>query len=230
MGLCIYCLQDSSSSQHRAHIVPESFLKNDVTLELGTECDECNNFASSLEKAFVYHNRIWTQIMVLRAPGKNGKKRKGMAHYTADDNAEVLTIRYQPRWVVGTAGEQRISFPDPKEYSDSKFRRCLGHISLNYIAWKLGWDVALESRFDELRNYVRYSSREKRWPYGQVSHDDSQPRRKLGIGLASDAPGLTIRLESYIDDFYFDPLQSSELADWIDRCNGQQIFYHQGST
>jgi hypothetical protein len=85
MGFCIYCLKDSSSSQQRAHIVPESFLRNDVTLEPGTECDECNNFAASLEQAFVYHNRLWTKIMILRAPGKMGKKRKRMAHYTADD-------------------------------------------------------------------------------------------------------------------------------------------------
>lgn len=230
MGICIYCLKDSSSSQHRAHIVPESFLHNDVTLEPGTECDDCNNFASSLEQAFIYHNRIWTQIMILRVPGKNGKKRKRMAHYAADDKAQILTIRYRPRWMDRSDGKRRVSLPNPSEYSDSKFRRCLGHISLNYIAWKFGWHVALESRFDELRRYVRYSSREKRWPYGQVSHDDSQPRRKLGIGLAPDAPGLTIRLESYIDDFYFDPLKSSELEAWIAQCNGQETLYHQGCT
>jgi hypothetical protein len=230
MGLCIYCLKDSSSSQQRAHIVPESILRNDVTLEPGTECDECNNFAASLEQAFVYHNRIWTQIMILRAPGKKGKKRKRMAHYTADDKAEMLTIRYSPRWVDESDGEKKISFPDPPEYSDSKFRRCLGHIALNYVAWKFGWRVALESRFDELRSYVRYSSRKKLWPYGQVSHDDSQPRRRLEIGLASDAPGLTIRLKSYIDDFYIDPLKSSELESWLRQCSGQETLYHQGST
>jgi len=68
------------------------------------------------------------------------------------------------------------------------------------------------------------------WPYGQVSHDDSQPRRKLEIGLASDAPGLTIRLKSYIDDFYIDPLKSSELESWLGQCSGQETLYHQGST
>lgn len=230
MGLCIYCLKESSSSQHRAHIVPEAFLQNDVTLEPGIECDECNNFAASLDQAFIYHNRIWTQIMTLRVPGKNGKKRKRMAYYSADDRTGMLSIRYRQRWLTETDGEKKISFPDPSEFSDSRFRRCLGHISLNYIAWKFGWQAALESRFDDLRKYVRYSSRKKRWPYGQVSHDDSQPRRRLGIGLAPGAPGLTIRFESYIDDFYFDPLQSSELKAWVAHCNGQETLYHQGST
>jgi hypothetical protein len=230
MKLCIYCLKESSSSQHRAHIVPEAFLQNDVTLESGTECDECNNFAAGLEQAFVYHNRIWTQIMTLRVPGKNGKKRKQMAHYSADDKAEMLAIRYLPRWSTEADGEKKISFPNPSEYSDSKFRRCLGHISLNYIAWKFGWQVALESRFDELRRYVRYSSQKKRWTYGQVSHDDSQPRRRLGLGLACGAPGLTIRLESFIDDFYFDPLKSSELEAWLADCNGRETLYHPART
>ncbi len=230
MGFCIYCLRDSSSSRHRAHIVPESFLQNDVTLELGTECDECNNFASNLEKAFIYHNRIWTQIMITRVPGKNGKRRKRMSHYTADDKGKILMIRYRPEWLQETDGEQKVFLPNPSEYNDSKFRRCLGHISLNYIAWKFGWQVALESRFNELRRYVRYSSRGKKWPYGQVSHDDSQPRRKLGIGLAPGAPGLIIRFESYIDDFYFDPLKTGELEAWIAQCNGKETLYHQAST
>ena len=167
--------------------------------------------------------------MILRAPGKNGKKRKRMAHYAADDDDKMLTIRYRPRWIENSIGSPSILFPNPSEYSDSKFRRCLGHISLNYIAWKFGWDVALEDRFDELRRYVRYSSREQRWPYGQVSYDDSQPRRKLGIALAPNAPGLTIRLVSYIDDFYFDPLGSNELEAWIAQCGGLENLYHQGS-
>lgn len=229
MGLCIYCLKDSSSSENRSHILPESFLQNGVTLEPGIECDECNNFAAGLEQAFVYHNRIWTQIMTLRVPGKNGKRRKRMAHYSADDKTEMLTIRYRPRWITEAAGEKRIFFPDPPEYSDAKFRRCLGHICLNYIAWKFGREVALENKFDELRRYVRYSRRTERWPYGQVSHDDSLPRRKLRLGLAPGAPGLSIRLESYIDDFYFDPLKTCELESWIARCNGQENLYHQGS-
>lgn len=229
MGICIYCLKDSSSSHQKAHIVPESFLQNDVTLAPGIECDDCNNSASSLEQAFIYHNRIWTQIMILRAPGKNGKKRKRMAHYAADDDDKMLTTRYRPRWVENSNRNPRILYPNPSEYSDSKFRRCLGHISLNYIAWKFGWDVALEDRFDELRRYVRYSSREQRWPYGQVSYDDSQPRRKLGIALAPNAPSLTIRLVSYIDDFYFDPLGSNELEAWIAQCGGLENLYHQGN-
>lgn len=230
MGICIYCLKDSSSSKSRAHIVPESLLQNDVTLELGVECDECNNYASKLEKAFVYHNRIWTQIMLLGAPGKNGKRRKRMANYSADEESKLLSIRFHSSWATEADGNLKIHMPNPSEFCDSKFRRCLGHISLNYLAWKFGWNVALESRFDELRRYVRYGSQEKRWPYGQVSYDDSRPRKRLAIGWVQDAPGLTVKLESYLDDFYFDPLQSCELEAWVGQRNGQEILYHQGST
>lgn len=230
MGICIYCLNESTASKSRAHIVPESFLQNDVTLPLGTECDDCNNFASTLEQSFVYHNRIWTQIMIHRVPGKKGRGRKRMSHYSADDKNGVLTIRFRSSWANESNGSRHVQFPNPPEFSDSKFRRCLGHISLNYVAWKFGWHVALESRFDELRRYVRYGSQSKRWPYGQVSYDDSLPRRHLGIGWVQDAPGLTIRLESFIDDFYFDVLKTGELKTWIGRCCGREMHYHQGST
>ena len=228
MGVCIYCLNDSSASKSRAHIVPESFFRNDVTLPLGTECDACNNYASQLEQSFIYHNRIWTQIMMLRTPGKNGKKRKRMSHYSADDTNEMITIRFRPSWASESEGARKIRLPDPAEFSDSKFRRCLGHISLNYVAWKFGWQVALECRFDQLRNYVRFGSHGKKWPYGQISFEDSQPRKRLGIGWEHDAPGLTVKLESFIDVFYFDTLHMCELEDWIGRCDGNEVLYHHG--
>lgn len=230
MSTCIYCRKDSSASRSKAHIVPEAFLQNEVTLPVGAECDACNGFASQLEQAFIHHNRIWTQIMMLRAPGKDGKKRKRMSHYTADDERRVMTVQFRDSWIKEFEGKRQIVFPDPVEYDESKFRRCLGHIAMNYVAWKFGWDVALEGRFDPLRKYVRYGSRPMKWPYGQVSYEDSEPRKKLNIGWEPSAPGLTVRLQSYIDDFYIDTLNTGELEAWVAACEGKEVHYFQERT
>lgn len=113
MSICIYCLNDSSTSKNRAHITPESFLKNDTTLPLGVECDSCNKYASKLEQAFIHHNRIWVPIMLLRAPGKGGKKRKQLGHYTADEKKNVITVRFPITWLKVQDGKREVVFPDP---------------------------------------------------------------------------------------------------------------------
>lgn len=225
MGICIYCLEDSSGSKSLAHIVPESFLRNEVTLPLGAECDACNQYASQLEQAFVHHNRIWVPIMMLRAPGKSGKTRQRMGHFVLDDPNNQVTARIRKSWLKEHDGKSQLIFPDPAEYDEFKFRRCLGHIALNYVAFRLGWHAALEQRFDPLRKYVRYGLRQNKWPYGQVSYEDSDPRKKLSIGWEPAAPGLTVRIESYLDDFYIDTLNTGELEKWMYSYEGKEVLY-----
>ncbi len=225
MGICIYCRKDSSDSKSQAHIIPEALLRNNVTLPLGVECDACNSYAAQLEQAFVHHNRIWVPIMMLRAPGKSGKKRKQLGHFVADDVNKIVTAKYQESWVESHEGQNRIAFPDPPEFDEHKFRRCLGHIGLNYVAWKFGCDIALEARLDPLRSYVRQGTRNVKWPYGQVSYKDSEPRKTLSIGWEKKAPGLTVKIETYIDDFYIDVLNTGELKLWMNSCEGVEIHY-----
>lgn len=163
--------------------------------------------------------------MMLRAPCKDGKKRKRMSHYTADDERKVMLVQFRDSWIKEFEGKRQIVFPDPAEYDESRFRRCLGHIALNYVAWKFGWDAALEGRFDSLREYVRYGSRTVKWPYGQVSYEDSQPRKKLNIGWEPNAPGLTVRFQSYIDDLYIATLNTGGLEVWVAALEGKDVHY-----
>jgi hypothetical protein len=163
--------------------------------------------------------------MMLRVPGKNGKRRKRIGHFAVDHVRKVMTIQFRDSWIKNIKGKRQVAFPNPVEFDDFKFRRCLGHISLNYVAWKFGWDTALERRFDPLRKYVRYGTRNMMWPYGQVSYKDSEPRKKLNIGWLQGAPGLTIKLESYIDDFYIDVLNTGDLEQWMRSYEGKEVFY-----
>jgi len=228
MGTCIYCLKESSSSRSVPHVAPECLVQNSGTLPVGAECDKCNNFFSGIESSFIHHNRIWTQIMLLRVPGKDGKKRKKMAYYACDDEAGILTAKIHDSWIVSDSRAPKIAFPPPKEYDESKFRRCLAHITLNYVAWKFGWESALDSKFDKLRNYAREGDRGKSWPFGQVMLEDSCPRRQLSLGLVEDAPGLTVKLGSFLDDFYFDAFASPELETWVGSLHEERVLYHDG--
>jgi hypothetical protein len=148
-----------------------------------------------------------------------------MSHYSADDERQIMTVQFHDSWIREFEGKRQIVFPDPVEFDEFKFRRCLGHIALNYVAWKFGWDAALEERFDPLRKYVRYGSRSMKWPYGQVSYEDSQPRKKLNIGWEPAAPGLTVKFESYIDDFYIDTLNTGKLETWMGEREGEEMLY-----
>ena len=225
MGTCIYCLQDSTHSKKIAHIVPEGIIANDVVLPLGAECDSCNQYAGKLEKAFIYHNRIWVPIMMARIPGKGSKPRKNMAYYKANDETKKLQITFKDKWVKNINGKAVVNWPDPKEYCNLKFRRALYHIGLNYIAWKFGWEEALKSEFNETRRYVRYANKYEEWNYGQVSYPDNEIRKKLSIGLEEEAPGLTVKLELFIDDFFVDVLNTGKLDSWLKSKYGESYGY-----
>jgi hypothetical protein len=45
-------------------------------------------------------------------------------------------------------------------------------------------------------------------------HPDQPFRRQLSIGLVEEAPGTTVRLTSFIDDFYVDLTGSGRLHEW----------------
>ncbi len=225
MGTCIYCLQDSSDSKKIAHIVPEGIMANDVVLPLGAECDSCNQYTGKLEKAFIYHNRIWVPIMMARIPGKDSKLRKSMAHYKANDETKKLQITFRDEWVKNKNGKAVVNLPDPKEYCNLKFKRALYHIGLNYIVWKFGWERALKNEFNETRRYVRHANKHEEWNYGQVSYPDNKIRKKLSIGLEEEAPGLTVKLELFIDDFFVDVLNTGKLDSWLKSKYGENYGY-----
>ena len=215
MGICIYCLQDSSGSKKIAHIVPEGILENDEILPLGAECDSCNQYAGELEKAFIYHNRIWVPIMLARIPGKNSKLRKRMAYFEANDETKNIRVTFRDEWIKNENGRRMVCWPDPKEYCSLKFRRALYHMGMNYVVWKFGWERALDREFYETRRYVRYAKKAEEWGYGQISYPDENIRKKLSIGLVEEAPGLTVKIGLFVDDFFVDVLNTGKLNDWL---------------
>lgn len=201
-------------------------MRNDTLLPLGVECDSCNSYASKLENSFMHHNRIWVPIMLHRIPGKGGKLRKKIGHYRANEEKEIITVTFKENWIINEDGKRKLIFPDPSEFCGLKFRRALYHIAFNYVAWKFGWKSALEQKFDEVRRYVRYPKINEKWPYGQVGYDENNIRKKLEITWLQDAPGLTVRFESYADDFFIDVLNTGKLKEWLSINYDLNYLYH----
>lgn len=210
---CIYCQEDSSDSTRAAHIVPEGLVANDVTLPLGAECDGCNAYAGQLENAFVHHNRLWFPILFTGAPGKGGKPRKQFGS-VKKVGKQKFRIRARDDQIDFSDGRLHIQTENPEQYDAGKFRRCLYHIGLNYLAWKKGVEEAHKQRYDPVREYVRYGGRHDAWPYAQVCRPDDEFRRNLHIGHVPEAPGYTVELRTFIDDFYVDVAGSGDLYDW----------------
>jgi hypothetical protein len=209
---CIYCLRDDVPSTHQAHIIPQGFIANEVVLPLGAECDSCNGYASKLENAFLHHDRIWLPIMVEGVPGRDrrARKRLGRAVRTGE-NALRFSGKAGELSIDGNRVELNLA-PAP-EYDHGKFRRALYHIAFNYIAFERGVGFALKSEFDPVRRYVKAAKRSEYWSYGQVSYPEID-RSRLEIRSLQDAPGVIVRLRSYLDDFYVDLLNSGAVEKW----------------
>ena len=227
MVKCIYCLSTSNSSLKKAHIVPEAFLENNVTLEKGIECDICNAYFAKLEQSFIHHNRIWVPIMLYGIPGKSGALRKKLGFYKYNKDNQTISINSKDiKRINQYPSHTQVTFDNPPEFDEHKFRRCFSHISLNYIAWKYGHSFALSNKFDSLRKYARSGNRDKNWPYAQTLYSTNQPpRQDLEIRHVVDAPGFIIKLRSFYDDFYIDVTNCGKLEKWH-ACNNVHEHYY----
>lgn len=175
---CIYCRGDSTSSIRTAHVYPQCVLKNDMVLPLGVECDTCNEFNGRLDRELLNHNRIGAPIMLLGIPGKRGRARRAHGSLERDASGRIA-LKSVAKLASATNERVEIQYPDIAKLHDGRFRRALCHIALNYLAYEGSAALALEQRFDDARNYVRYG-RGKPWPYVQFMHPDHPLRSTLG--------------------------------------------------
>src|SRR4030095_7098021 len=90
---CIFCKQDSSSSQSVEHIMPESIGSKKRVLPRGVVCDKCNNyFAREIEEPVLAHPsmrnfRAWYQV-----PNKRRKFPSLRGHIGGTDIAIGLSL------------------------------------------------------------------------------------------------------------------------------------------
>jgi hypothetical protein len=174
---CIYCTRATTGSEGRAHAIPEALIQNDCVLPLGAVCGPCNNYLSELDSALIRHPLIGLAIQVIGTPGKTGRPRKKLSEIEREpaDDPEALVrggaIVYTNE--VDAAGKGRVvaSFrPDPS-FDMLKFRRGLHYLAFNALAMIDGVEVALDRRWDRLRNYIRRPTPKQSRPFVQFIPD-----------------------------------------------------------
>lgn len=226
---CIYCQKRSIDSKNQAHVVPEGILYNNVVLPLGAECDDCNNYASTLENSIIHHNRVWVPIMMGRVPGKNKKKRKQIGNISVDHRNNSFNLSANLEWISVKKGRHVVQCPNHPQFNNNKFRRGLYHIAFNYAAWKLGVSCVHLKKYDNIRKYVRYAKPNELWPYGQKMYPDMEIRKKLELHHVEEAPGYVVKLSIFIDDFYMEITKNQEFENWFtEKISGNTLF-HKGT-
>ncbi len=138
----------------------------------------------------------------------------------------TFNFQFREDQITMKDGKAMVQLPNSKEFNDLKFRRCLYHIGFNYACWKFWQKVLLEKRFDNVRRYVRKGKPKGSWMYAQVSYADDLIRKRCEIAWIKDAPGLVIKLESFVDDFYMDLEQDSKFEVWVREHLGNNALLH----
>lgn len=213
---CIYCLKVSDTTKGVAHVFPEAIVKNNVTLPIGTVCDDCNNYLKELDSALIAHNHIWPLIQIMGLPGKKGKPRKKLGFMELSEEDQSISMNLTQKSI------EKISFTDkqihvqaknPQDFEDKLFRRALHHIALNSLALGGGHELVLNSVFDNARKYIRQPKKGEVWPYAQ--YFSSVREATIDAEPIANTPGLIIRLGIFHNDFYVDLLNSGGLHGWI---------------
>lgn len=212
---CIYCKLDSSASRSRPHVFPECIAENPGTLPVGVECDDCNSKASKLEQAICQHQRIGKVAFVRGVRGKGGHARRRHGVMTRDPVSGNISVEGISKVISHEGGRIEIAAPDEPLLDDGRFRRGLYHIALNHLALVAGSSVALEPRFDGVRQYIQRGDPKRTWRYAQVMHDDNKHRKELGCRFLRGEAGTVIKIMTFIDDFFVNLEGDEHLEPWV---------------
>ncbi len=214
---CIYCRRDSSTSVSIPHVYPECIARNNATLPIGVECDDCNSRAGKLDQAVCSHQRIGKIGFVRGVPGKDGHIRRRHGLMTRDAATGNIVVEGVSKVLSFNDNTLEIAAPAEPQLDDERFRRGLYHIGLNHLALVAGSRVALEPRYDAVRNYVRYNRPRRAWQYAQVPHDEGDVRGQLGCRYLRTGAGTVVRIMTFCDDFYVNLEGDGQLGAWARR-------------
>jgi hypothetical protein len=191
---CLFCKQLSESSKSVEHIIPESIGSKRVVLPVGVVCDKCNNyFSRKVEGPVLSHQsmrnvRAWYQV-----PSKKGKLPSLQGYIAGTDVSINLRatkdgkIDIQPekekdrpkleQHIENIGREQDFAYiftvdinPPKKEMSRFLAKMALEAFAFRFL--KIDSDISKlidNPHFDLIRNFARFGSGIKEWPYSRRS-------------------------------------------------------------
>ena len=219
MGCCIYCKGNTSGVEAKAHAIPEALSQNSFVLPRGAVCDQCNGYLAKLDKALVLHKQIWLAIQVFALPGKSGNPRGELGWMKRPDLAHPnrITIEGRGKNLLFVEGNRvRIETTEAPGWDSKKFRRALHYVGLNYLALTVSPEFVLQSRFDEVRRYIRFPRKGETWPYGEIQRSRKLLQR-IDFERVADAPGEVIAIGLFHWIFFVDLLGRQQFVEWLPR-------------
>ncbi len=188
MYKCIFCLEESENFNTVEHIIPESLGNTDDIL-CNALCDKCQNYFGKELENFVLSKTpfaFWRTIYGTKSKkGKDpffdmslSKKDKGAIsnyHPFSDSNIVIRPTSFNDEFIIAADICDREILEQIRNGQKQEFNllltpkmliyigRFLGKVALEYWHKAFGEDV-FNIKFNELRRYVRYGTKNKIWP------------------------------------------------------------------
>lgn len=216
---CVYCLKEGQPSTGRAHVFPEALKGNAKTLPLGAVCDLCNQYLGKLDRVVAAHPIMALSIQLLGLPGKKGMRdRVGNVDRTIHKGAITVPCD-EPIVVEDSDGSKSYRFTPliPSTFDMLRFRRGLYHIAFNLVALVEGIDEMYDSRYDNVRRYIRRGGITESWEFGQfVLSLDSIHNAMFG-GIYDNDEEQFVGLRLFNIAFFLDLHASGRLREFLRR-------------
>jgi hypothetical protein len=200
--------------------MPEALAQNKLTLPRGAECDACNAYAGNkLESNLIRYPDIALAIQLVGAPGKSGKSRADIGRVSREriDPMQVKLglkgigrINVEEDGTVRMEGRMQV---DPS-FDFLRFRRALHHIGLNTLAAERGANVALGSRYDRVRAYVKNPALNESWPYAQAP---KPLERVIAVGVIEHPETEFVQIHIFNRLFLVDLLNTGDLPELAEK-------------
>lgn len=182
---CIFCKQNSEHSKSVEHVIPESLGNKDHYLPRGIVCDKCNNyFANKVERPMLElpyfvsaRHRNIIENKKGRVPIEHGmlfNPSRSIVNFHIEKDGKSLSFEDEAayNWIKEKREFAVISLVNEKPPEENLFiSKFLGKVAIEAFA-KIGLnvkggieDIISNPGLDPLRNYVRFGTGPKFWPY-----------------------------------------------------------------
>jgi hypothetical protein len=187
---CLFCKKPSENTKGVEHLIPESIGSKKLILPKGLVCDKCNNyFSRKVERPVLSHKsmrnvRGWYQV-----PNKKGnlpsvlgkiagtdievnlrKGTNGGLKIKAEKSLEQETVDNYLKGLTTGADVPPLLFTIEIDPPQKEMSRFLAMMALEALALRFSYGsdadrIVGEPSYDLIRNFARYGTGVKEWPY-----------------------------------------------------------------